>query len=201
MRDFYDSMSTSILIYDSNPRRQPALAAEFRRLGCNVIFFYNGALKDASGTVMTKKWHGDLAFVHTGDEPVNAGLVDLTAALTIFYSTAAVHGREFGIPREVSGKDPLPTEQCRAILELLAVEPSDRKKQFENIWSGVPELLLSWTLLEAYGEGNDGAQALKRTVREGADKELQERTTPNNKPVALTLDSAKAMIEGLRADV
>ena len=207
-------MSISVVIYDSNPPRKQALSSSFHEIGCDVCFLDNGRLTAFNGVAFSQgagvKWRGCLALVHTSDEPVNGDLVDLTDALQICYSTAPTHGREFGIPREVSASNPLTREQCQALVALLQVELRDRKKAFDTIWSGVPESVLSWALLKSYGHGEPDV-ALRKAAEEeysvgrkqvlGQTQDAAKEAIEARLQQRFSLEGAKALIAELRADL
>ncbi len=145
----------------------------------------------------------DLLLLHATDEnPAIAWFrsKSVTLARVLKYGGREISG---GVPRAVSDTSPFKDFEAKGILE--AVRDSSHQESFLDralaIWSSVPQDVLSWALLEAYGREIPEAATLlnEKGFQDLALTELRERS--GNPNLDLSPSNAQKEIARHRADI
>ena len=97
-------------------------------------------------------------------------------------------------PTQVERDDP---SEIAELMRKISIGAPDWHKFLQPTF--VPENVLSWALLEAYGRGNEKSKLLQEGIEDAALKELRERS--GNASLRLTLDTAKDELARYREDV
>ncbi len=194
-----------IIIWDSTPARctanQNAITAAATALGISIeVQIWTAPRAPQNGTFTPQC---DLLLLHATDE--SAAMSWFQAKVFNVPRILKYGGREVsgGVPRAVSDIEPLKEFEAKGILE--AVRDSSRQETFLDralaIWSSVPQDVLSWALLEAYGREIPAASALlnDRGFQDKALTELRERS--GNPNLILSLPNAQQEIARHRADI
>lgn len=194
-----------IIIWDSTAARcqanRAALTSAVSALGLDIeIHVWIGELAPQNGHLSPEC---DLLLLHATDE----------SEATPWFDSKGVKiprilkygGREVskGVPRAVSDIEPLKDFEAKGILE--AVRDSSSQETFLEralaIWSSVPQDVLSWALLEAYGREIPDVSALlnDKDFQDKALTELRERS--GNPNLDLSLPNAQKEIARHSADI
>jgi hypothetical protein len=181
-----------ILIYDSTPLRRMAHVAALRKLDCNLWIFENGAV-DMRNRPVTKNF--DLILLH-GNDKLGFDTLGVSGPV-LFYGGDIDFSNSRRVPRAVDSEAPLSNEELRMFLNALEQVGGCVIDAVTAVWGGVPESLLSWALLDAYG--SDGVSSTKRKdIEAAATTELRSRS--NSPDAELTRKSARELIASLRQD-
>lgn len=134
-----------VIIIDSNSKRATAnsqalkTAAQGRSVEVKIIEVPTDYDK-------SKDARPDLLLLHDPEEATQTIMSDFQPASTLRYTAAGI---ATGIPRVVSGDSPITVDEASAILRVVeTTPPQNRNEEFSRIWSGVPEVLLAWALVQ-----------------------------------------------------
>ncbi len=87
--------------------------------------------------------------------------------LSIPVVTYSGDGRNSDVPRAVDKDHPLTPVEIGRISNVMTLPESERRTALRAIWSGIPEIILAWTIVQHAAPGESGIGFIEQQVRDG----------------------------------
>lgn len=201
----------NVLVFDdSEPVRARKSAEAFKAAGANASWWYQNKYYTPEGVAASQSAFYDCVALHARNEP-SFNQAKITTDTVIKYTGDGP--TDGGIGRAMESKTPLTIAEAKSIVEVCSLFGRDqRSEQFKRIWSGVPELLISWLLWKHYLPNQTGmafndsevAEAysqLRASVLLRSGIETKDVPSACAKDVAPSIEQAKLLINLARVDL